>query len=372
MLRVVVEKRGELLRDEVFPGDLIVVGRDPACDLLLDDSFVSARHLVIRHDADARDFRLFDQSVNGTFYDDQRVSTLRFDAPTRIRIGNFALTLIPVRHSDTAEAPVDLYAPTVQERIPTEEARMPTMPHRQMPAPLIAGEVELRTSSVNGEVRTLVFAGSVLIGRSPECDLRFESREISRRHCMISPGESGYLVRRLSDRNPVEVNERSLAPGESMPLRDGDVIRLCDEELLFLHPATQSSRAAKMQLAREAAPNLDLVVTPRSCSDGSIRAFDVIGFLGVKTAQKFEEQMLMNVGMSGRVLVDLGYLVGIDSAGIATLGRVIRDAERRNVPIQLIRVTPRIADLIALSPLEPVLSGYISNTEDTAIRRLIA
>ncbi|HEY5609991.1 MAG TPA: STAS domain-containing protein, partial [Thermoanaerobaculia bacterium] len=108
----------------------------------------------------------------------------------------------------------------------------------------------------------------------------------------------------------------------------------------------------------------------RGCNDPDVTAVDVVGFLGVKTWNKFEEQMLRYVQSSRRLLIDLGYLVGVDGTGLASLGRVVKEAEQLGVSIQVIRLTPRIADVLSYSALKQVLGRYISTSEETAIRRL--
>jgi pSer/pThr/pTyr-binding forkhead associated (FHA) protein/anti-anti-sigma regulatory factor len=373
MLRVVIEKGGQVLQDGVYRKELISLGRDARNDVVIDDPLVSAQHLVVREDQEHGQFRLFDQSQNGTYWEGERVASLRFDTPTIVRVAGMQVTLIPIQSSGTEEMPVDVYASTLVEPLPKsdEEAPMATAPHKAIsPKALSVGDAELRSISPTGEMKTLVFQHDALLGRAPECDLQFTTREISRRHAHIVAGPGGYVLRRLSKKNPVTVNDREVDVGEAMALRDGDVIRLCDEEIIFLYPATQPRSETRQNVTLEAAPNLDLAVNRRGCADPAISAFDVVGFLGSKTWQKFEDRMRGELRFARAMLIDLGYLVGIDRDGLQSLSRVIKDAEQMNVRVQLIRVTPRIADLLSYSELKQMLSLYISKSEDTAIKRL--
>jgi pSer/pThr/pTyr-binding forkhead associated (FHA) protein/anti-anti-sigma regulatory factor len=374
MLRVVVERDGRVLDDRLFSRTTISIGRLPENDVVIDDAQVSARHLVVRHDAD-KGFRVFDQSSNGTFWEGGKISTLRFERETVLRIAACHVTLIPVVRSGTeqvASPGIDLFASTAVDRplVPEDDAQE-TAEHQSTQAP--AGELppaELRAISNAGELRSLVFHGRALVGRAPECDLRLGAADISRQHALITSGASSYMVRRLSQKNPLQVNEHELAFGDSVTLRDGDVIRICDEEVVFLCPATRGvSRGTTMP--GEASPNFDLAVSPRGCFNPRVAAVDVIGFLGVKTYQKFEEQLRRELRAARLLLIDLGYLVGIDREGLASLGRMISEADRVGVKVQLIRVTPRIADLLSYSELRTLLTNYISRTEETAVRRLL-
>ncbi|HVT02951.1 MAG TPA: FHA domain-containing protein [Thermoanaerobaculia bacterium] len=374
MLRVVVEKSGEILQDGVFRKDLISLGRDTTNDVVIEDPYISGQHVIVRHDEDHGFFRLFDQSHNGTFWQGERVSTLRFDTPTVVKISAFQITLIPIVNSGTEDAPViDLFAHTAVENLPQGSDVIMTAQYKSVQRkPAVLPDGELRSISSDGELKMLVFFGEAVIGRAPECDLQFGSVDISRRHALIFPSQGGYSIRRLSKKNALLVNDREVPLGESMPLKDGDVIRICDEEIVFLCPATQPRSVGGQTVPLDASPNLDLALNRRACADSKVIAFDVVGFLGSKTWQKFEEQLTQQILSSRRMLIDLGYLSGIDREGIQSLGRVISEAEKTGVKIQFIRVTPRIADLLSYSQLKQMLTSYISKSEETAIRRLNA
>lgn len=365
MLRIVVERAGEVVRDGLFAQQWVSLGRDPGNDVMVDDPLVSAQHLLIRSSA-AGSFRLFDQSSNGTFLEGQPIKTLRFDAPTALTVGDFQVTLIPVIRSGTDQAPmVDLTAPTLVDEIPTGAYVRATPAPRNRP-----GAVELRCVTGKGELRSFIFEQSALVGRASDCDLRFDSRDISRRHCLIFAGTGGYLLKRLSSKNPVLINDQTVAEGQAITLRDGDVIRICDEEMVFLYPATRRKEEIAPKLPEQGSPNLSLDVRRRSCSDSSVAAFDLIGFLGAKTVRRFEDELTRELQRARRILLDLGYLVGIDGTGINSLGRVLSKARELGVTAQLIRVTPRVADLLADSTTGRLFGPFISNTEETAIRRL--
>jgi len=372
MLRVIVERSGDVVSDATFRKTLVSVGRDASNDVVLDDDQISSIHLLVKRDESTPDaFRVFDQSFNGTFWEEERIKTLRVQRPTVLRLGGFHLTLVPFEASGTAEAPapIDHHAQTVQESIPAEE-NFRTAPYRRVEPQPAVQKAELRSISGTGELKALIFTGEALVGRSAECDLQFSSREISRRHCLIFSANGAYFVRRLSEKNNLEVNAREIGSGETMQLKNGDVIRLCEEEILFLHPATAGPVSSDVSMRLEAAPNVDLALSPRACADTTVTAFDVIGFLGAKTWTRFEQELQAQFRTSRRILLDLGYLIGLDGSGLSSLGRTIAEAQRVGIEMRLVRLTPRVMDIIRLSTLGPVLSRYISTTEDTAIKRL--
>ncbi|OJH39413.1 sigma 54-interacting transcriptional regulator [Cystobacter ferrugineus] len=76
-------------------GDSFTVGKDPSCDLVVQDSFISGRHLkVVRRDGH---FQVVDtNSTNGTWLGSVRVFEVQVGLPTTLRLGQTELTLEPV------------------------------------------------------------------------------------------------------------------------------------------------------------------------------------------------------------------------------------------------------------------------------------
>lgn len=372
MIRVIVEKKGEIVRDHMFRQGLVSFGRGVENDVVIEDTWVSSRHLVIRAEDEEGVYRLFDQSSNGTFWEGQRITTLRFDKETVLTTGDCKITLIPIVRTGTDE--VDLFAHTVAEQhlpeaVVEAAAKGETRPHDRLPRVSELPEAELRAVTQDGELKNFVFRGRALVGRAPECDVRFSALDVSRQHFEIVAGEGGYILRRLSRKNPIEVNETELGADATVVLRDGDVISVSDEEIVFLCPATHAGRGSTVP--GEALPAGELEVSRRSCFNPNVAAIDVVGMLNTATAEEFEEKLSSEIAVSRHIMVDLGFLVGIDRDGIAAMGRIITKAEESGVRIQFIRVTTKIADLLSYSELKTLLSKYVSRSEETAVRRLM-
>lgn len=58
-----------------------------------------------------------------------------------------------------------------------------------------------------------------ILGRRPDCDLRIPTRDVSRRHCEIGPGEkrSELVVRDLGSSNGTFVNDKRVAQAQLNP-----------------------------------------------------------------------------------------------------------------------------------------------------------
>ncbi|HYO52911.1 sigma 54-interacting transcriptional regulator [Archangium sp.] len=76
-------------------GDSLTVGKDPSCDLVIQDPFISGRHLkVTRRDGH---FHVVDtNSTNGTWLGPVRIFEVQVGLPTTLRLGQTDLTLEPV------------------------------------------------------------------------------------------------------------------------------------------------------------------------------------------------------------------------------------------------------------------------------------
>ncbi len=91
-----------------------------------------------------------------------------------------------------------------------------------MSARLIPLSVDTRTAPIVALQRPVV-----LIGRHPECDIRIDLPEISRRHCCIALAYERVMIRDLGSRNGLRVNglrveEAELHPGDEVAI--GQVI----------------------------------------------------------------------------------------------------------------------------------------------------
>lgn len=81
----------------------------------------------------------------------------------------------------------------------------------------------LQPKSRTGHLR---IAGSSMIGRSAECQIRLALPEISRKHCLLTFQASQVLVRDLGSANGTRLGGKTLPPGVDHVLEHGVVIEL--------------------------------------------------------------------------------------------------------------------------------------------------
>ena len=87
--------------------------------------------------------------------------------------------------------------------------------------------------AVDGELEGQVYKlkdGENRLGRSEGCDVRLDSKKVSREHAKIIHQDGIFAIAPLSDQNPTLVNDEPIEGGE---LRDGDYVKIGRTVLRF-------------------------------------------------------------------------------------------------------------------------------------------
>lgn len=112
-------------------GRLVVVGRDPSCDLVLHDVKCSRRHAVLEAGPDGITIR-DTGSANGVFVNDQKVERAPLKAGDVLRLGDSVVRVLP----DDVEGTVVMGPETTAgEATIGEEMQPPPLPRRPPPPP---------------------------------------------------------------------------------------------------------------------------------------------------------------------------------------------------------------------------------------------
>jgi pSer/pThr/pTyr-binding forkhead associated (FHA) protein len=199
MIALLVERGPEVRRVE-FEGETVVIGRDEACDLPLDDDRVSRRHLRLERGSGglwAEDLG----SANGTFRERARVFRVRFARGERLTIGATRITSLFEHEEPLGEEQgtvlFDLQRPG-QEKGLFEVAEFPC-----------------------------------LLGRSDAAGLPLAGdEEISERHAVLGQTAAGMLI--VTDQSSANGTWRNGARVKRASLHEGDTLRLGGTELVVL------------------------------------------------------------------------------------------------------------------------------------------
>src|SRR3954447_9596273 len=87
-----------------------------------------------------------------------------------------------------------------------------------------------RLRAPSGDVHPWVGAAT-RIGRLPDNDVVLDDAEVSRHHAVVSDTGTTFVITDLRSANGVYVQDRRIRG--SVPLSDGDRIRICQHEFVF-------------------------------------------------------------------------------------------------------------------------------------------
>ncbi len=90
-----------------------------------------------------------------------------------------------------------------------------------------------------------------VVGRVNDCEVCIVDPRISRRHCVISAGQTGYVIKDLGSSNGIFVNDAKVVEGQ---IQDGDKLRLGLTELEFHQTERFEDAETKRMAPGETAP----------------------------------------------------------------------------------------------------------------------
>ena len=176
-------------------GPSYLVGRDPQCDIVINDARVSSHHAALR--AEGGHWVLADNgSTNGTYVGERRVDRLEINGECLIRL------------SDPTDGPV--LSCTVSG---TASSGPPAL--RPEPAP---------PTGMPGAVWPLA-AETLRIGRGPDNDIVLSDLSVSTHHAELRNVAGALRIVDLGSTNGTFVNERRVT---AAPLSEGDIVALGD------------------------------------------------------------------------------------------------------------------------------------------------
>jgi ABC-2 type transport system ATP-binding protein len=274
---------GQLAGQEFPINGTMLVGRDPAADLVLADTEISSKHasfMPMNGGVAVRDRG----STNGTFVNGHRLSgSQQLQAGDRVKLGG---TVVEIRGLAPAAQPAaQPVAPHAQQV--TRTKAIPTLPILSFVAGQLAG-----TEQAVGQ--------PVVIGRDPGvADIVLDQDvDISRRHAVFAPAGVGLTVQDLGSTNGTIVNGHRL--DYAVSLSTGDRVEVGNAVIDIKVPGQEIYTPAPTPVAAPAgAPGMpanDIAVEGLVKQYGEHRAVDgislyvhpgeIYGFLGPNGAGK--------------------------------------------------------------------------------------
>jgi pSer/pThr/pTyr-binding forkhead associated (FHA) protein len=120
---------------------------------------------------------------------------------------------------------------------------------------------------------------SFVIGRSTDCDVRLDSRSVSRQHCEMKLKRAGLTIKDLGSRNGTIVNGKVIVAGTRVLIRETDCIQIGKFSLRFEQAVAENSGSGSLESSRNGKPEQQALLASleefiRSQIDGDVPSED--------------------------------------------------------------------------------------------------
>jgi pSer/pThr/pTyr-binding forkhead associated (FHA) protein len=206
--------------------DIILIGRDPTCDVRIDNVGISRHHARIEKQGGIYSLTDLDSS-NGTFVRGQKITQYNLNNGDEINIWNFSIFFrIPeaeqVKAPETTPQKIDIDATIAIDRKQLE------LKQKERGSALVAhlGYTDPQKREQNYSImKTTTF-----FGKGPKCDFQIGGFFIQHRHCAIIRDEIGFRFINFGNRSRGTVNRQEV---DDYRLKNGDVIKIADRTFKF-------------------------------------------------------------------------------------------------------------------------------------------
>ena len=124
-----------------------------------------------------------------------------------------------------------------------------------------------------------------VIGRLPECNLRIESKALSRRHAQIDVKDGAVTVKDLGSTNGTFVDGQKIT--EEVELKNGQILRIGPlETLVQISAEMHGAKNPKVESAQEA---VNRVAKQKTVSDDEIDLAALFGEDGDEAGEEFQK-----------------------------------------------------------------------------------
>lgn len=211
MAEVVVQLSGKEILRIPLKGPSMTIGRDPQCDLHLDNRALSRRHAQIEKRGAAiwvRDLN----SQNGTYVNGNRINEpLALNGGDVVEVGRYHVYIEGV-----------------------EAARVDT--------PV------LTLSGPEGRHRFAMVGEEIIIGRAPSCDIAIGHKSISRRHLRIAVDGNVFIAEDLGSQNGTRINNKRI--NGPTPFKLGDKVQMSEFSLEVGYLEAQSTQDGDQKVSK--------------------------------------------------------------------------------------------------------------------------
>lgn len=207
--------------------DIILIGRDPTCDVRIDNVGISRHHARIeKHD---NIYTLFDLgSSNGTYVKGQKITQYNLNSGDEINIWNFSIFFkLPESEQmksakDTAPQKIDIDATIAIDR------KQLDLRQKERSSTLLAHLSY--TDKKKGDLTFAIMKTTTFFGKSPKCEFPITGFFVQHRQAAIIRDEIGFRFINFGNSARGTVNNQDI---DDYRLKNGDTIKIGSQTFKF-------------------------------------------------------------------------------------------------------------------------------------------
>ncbi len=221
----------EAINTQAFDQDIVTIGRDEECDVVIDNLGTSRTHAEIMRVGKFYILRDL-QSKTGTFVRGKKIEEYFLNDGDEIFLAKHTIAFQKlsagarwqeINKGRSKKAPIFQPAALGQKRMPTM-----AMDFRGLVRKKEGGTASLLFTKDNQ--RYVIDRNATFFGKDKHCDIRLVGFMISECHALIVQETAGFMLYHLGVFRPPLVNKKPVAIAQ---IKDGDVIKIGDIEFVF-------------------------------------------------------------------------------------------------------------------------------------------
>lgn len=253
MGKLIIREKGQIIQQMDISKDVYTIGREPDCDIVLNDSNVSRRHAKLTIEPNKIWIEDLGSS-NGISANGQK--TKRHDIQPNDEIGIAKFTLVyqpdqppPEDHPTQmlAGAPEELDKTIVVASSPDADATRVFAPEEkpQSQPPLV--KLVVMGGPQNGQ-EYVPAGGENTIGRSEECQIILDDKRVSRHHAKWVVKDRQSMIQNWESYNGISVNGEKV---KEKILTNNDTIEIGPFKLKFVDEGARQKKQSPLDFSRK-------------------------------------------------------------------------------------------------------------------------
>ncbi|MFH1228461.1 MAG: FHA domain-containing protein [Planctomycetota bacterium] len=216
MIELVLTFERKPVNTYTFDKDTVLIGRDPTCDVKIDNPGVSRHHAKIEKQNDAYVLSDLD-SGNGTFVKGEKITKHYLNDGEEIAIWNYSIFFKIPKTAQEAAAKFDVKKIDPEHTIALNVKQL-EIKQKERASPFTAF---LTYKENKRDVNYSIMKTTTFFGKSSKCELKISGWFIMPRHAMIVRDELGFRFVNFSKSALGKINNQ---PVDDYRLKNGDVI----------------------------------------------------------------------------------------------------------------------------------------------------